>query len=88
MQAHIIQLVEEISTTEVRRNLASYVRRVELGGETFALTQHGTARAMLVPVDDYWMRRFEQLDDLERAERARREQGRVPLRDLLVGEGR
>jgi prevent-host-death family protein len=69
----------DVSTTEARRNFATYIKRAEVGRETFALTQHGKVRAYLVPADDYWLRRtIERLD----AHAVREAQNSGPLIDV------
>ena len=44
--------MSEANITELRQNLATYLRAVEQG-ETVVLTHHGRAIARIVPVDNH-----------------------------------
>lgn len=46
-----MQTLQNISTKELRDNLAEVLEKVAIGGQSFVVSKFGRKKAMLVPVD-------------------------------------
>lgn len=78
----------DMSVTETRDHLGDILGRVQYGGQRIKITRHGRSAAVLMPVEDAeLLERLEDRMDLLAVQKAKQEEGEVPLAALKEDSG-
>jgi prevent-host-death family protein len=84
--------MSRMDSSEVRKNLAKTLDRVQHKGRRIVIERHGTPAAALVPVKDLRLlkkvlKKLEDLDDVRAARAALEEEGEIPWEQVKKGLG-
>jgi prevent-host-death family protein len=78
----------EISTSQIRDNLADALNRVAYGGERIVLQRRGKGIAALVPMEDLAaLEELEDAGDIKAARKALKEKSRISLSEYRKKHG-
>lgn len=82
----------KIDSSKLRNKFAKTLNQVEHKGKRIVVERHGKPSVVLVPVKDYRllkkvMRRLEDASDLKASEAALREEGEIPIEEIMKRHG-